>query len=98
MSWKVRLGIGILALLGALMVLGFVKSLIFSLVPLVILLVLGYGAFRLYVASRGKAETRPQQQLPSTTPPAVQTRATKDAATRLREIREEAARQQSQQQ
>ncbi|WP_433679257.1 hypothetical protein [Nocardia sp. CA-119907] len=96
MSWKVRLGVGILALLGALMVFGFVKSLIFSLVPLVILLLLGYGAFRLYVASRGKAETTPQ--LPQATPPAVQARPAKDAATRLREIREEAARQQRQQQ
>jgi len=56
----------------------------------------GYGAFRLLMASRGKAETPPQ--LPNTTPPAVQARPTKDAATRLREIREDAARQQSQQQ
>ncbi|WP_433724689.1 hypothetical protein ACQP0C_28050 [Nocardia sp. CA-129566] len=96
MSWKVQLGIGILALLGVLMLVGFVKSVIYSLLPVVILLLLGYGAFRLYVATRGKAETPPQ--LPQATPPAVSARPTKDAATRLREIREEAARQQRQQQ
>lgn len=97
MSWKVRLGIGVLALLGALMVLGFVKSVVMSLVPLAILLLVGYGAYRLYVGSRDKAAESPKQ-LPTNTPPAVQARPTKDAATRLREIREEAARQQGQQQ
>ncbi|MFX0574781.1 hypothetical protein [Nocardia nepalensis] len=101
MSWKVKLGVGILALLGALMVIGFVKSLVLSLVPLAILLLAGYGVYRLYVGSRGKAvEGRSAEapQLPTSTPPAIATRPTKDAATRLREIREEAARQQSQQQ
>ncbi|MEV6138734.1 hypothetical protein AB0L63_22250 [Nocardia sp. NPDC051990] len=99
MSWKVRLGVGILALLGALMLIGFVKSLVLSLVPLAILLLAGYGVYRLYIGSRGKAtEAKPQApQLPTTTPPAIPTRPTKDAATRLREIREEAARQQGQQ-
>ncbi|MFI6366973.1 hypothetical protein ACIBG0_29960 [Nocardia sp. NPDC050630] len=94
MSWKVKLGVGILALLGALMVIGFVKSLVLSLVPLAILLLAGYGVYRLYVGSRGKVtDTKAQApQLPTTTAPTLPTRPTKDAATRLREIREEAAR------
>ncbi|MEV2222266.1 hypothetical protein AB0E01_20620 [Nocardia vinacea] len=96
MSWKVKLGVGILALLGVLMVIGFVKSLVLSLVPLAILLLAGYGVFRLYVGSRGKAAETEAPQLPATSPPALPTRPTKDAATRLREIREEAARQQGQ--
>ncbi|WP_433714941.1 hypothetical protein ACQP2U_13390 [Nocardia sp. CA-084685] len=92
MSWKVKLGVGILALLGALMVIGFVKSLVLSLAPLAILLLAGYGVYRLYVGSRGKATDTKAPQLPATTAPALPTRPTKDAATRLREIREEAAR------
>lgn len=97
MSWKVKLGIGVLALLGALMVIGLVKSLVLSLVPLAILLLAGYGVYRLYVGSRGKEAQTRVPQLPTSTPPALPTRPTKDAATRLREIREEAARQQGQQ-
>ncbi|MGY4102427.1 hypothetical protein ACW2Q0_23155 [Nocardia sp. R16R-3T] len=99
MSWKVKLGVGILAVLGALMVIGLVKSLVLSLVPLAILLLAGYGVYRLYIGSRGQAtETKAQApQLPTSTPPALPTRPTKDAATRLREIREEAARQPGQQ-
>ena len=96
MSWKVKLGVGILALLGVLMVIGFVKSLVLSLVPLAILLLAGYGVFRLYVGSRGKAAETEAPQLPATPPPALPPRPTKDAATRLREIREEAAPQQRQ--
>ncbi|MEV4238973.1 hypothetical protein AB0J47_27775 [Nocardia sp. NPDC049737] len=71
MSWKVKLGVGILALLGALMVIGFVKSLVLSLVPLAILLLAGYGVFRLYVGSRGKAKATGTEapQLPATRHP-----------------------------